>query len=196
MRPVCILGLLLFAPLCGALAHAAEVYAYLGSDFTSAYFPYTTSDFISGLFTTSIPLGPDLVGETIVPATYSFSDGSFDWTSSNSSISSLTVTTDAYGTLESASVSIVGSDPGLPFPGATCEGCHLDIATSGDSIGEEELGIGTTLDGYASNSTPGIWGPDFDPVGGSPEPATAGLVATALLAFAFLSRKRIAQGVR
>ncbi|SPE26737.1 exported hypothetical protein [Candidatus Sulfopaludibacter sp. SbA3] len=203
IRPAYVLGLLFFAPLLTPLATANEVYAYLGDNFTFATFPYVTSDYISGDFTTSTILGPNLTDYPITPQTYSFSDGVFDWTQTNTTIDTFPrsahltqflVTTDGYGTLESATFELFQIIDKAPWStiGSTQIG-ELMVGPTGDYA---SFAPSTGITSFAINNTPGLWGPDFDPPGGVPEPATGFLTLTALLAAAFRARTRIAQGLR
>lgn len=212
-----LLTISIFVPLCAPNATADEVYAYQGSDYTSVFNTltplgstgasleaYSMSDSISGDFTTSTPLGPNFSGD-ITPLTYSFGDGLLDWTNNNS-VGHFYGTTDAYGTLISADVflnsielpgvwdycaapSLCGSvdgflsienEPGSPGNGDNVQ-LSYSVPFSSNLVPEFTM---------ASNSTPGIWGPDFDP-SGVPEPATFILMLTALMAVAFWGRRRI-----
>ena|ERR1700733_3062473 len=67
-------GFILFCGLQSA-ARASTIYSYTGSDFTFATSPYTTSDYVSGSFTTATPLADNLSMASITPSFYSFSDG-------------------------------------------------------------------------------------------------------------------------
>jgi hypothetical protein len=67
-------GLILFCGLQSA-ARASTIYSYTGDDFAFATSPYTTSDYVSGSFTTATPLADNLSLATITPSSYSFSDG-------------------------------------------------------------------------------------------------------------------------
>lgn len=184
-RTASVTGLLLFATLFRPPAKATEVYAYQGQDYTFATGGYTTADYISGDFTTPTPLAANLTGHGIVPQTYSFADGYFDWTNTDSTIQTFTVTTDAYGTLASADIQLSqlhGSDAS-----------YLYITPGGDSVA---TGLDLHPAGDATNSTAGIWGPDFDPLPPAvPEPASVFLASTALVAFALRAGKRIGRGV-
>lgn len=193
-RAAYILGLLLFVPLCRPIASATEVYAFLGFDYTSASGIYTTNDYVSGDFTTSSLLPPNMYTD-ITPLTYAFGDGYFEWTSDNSTASRFQVLTDPYGTILGANISIVGT-VSLPYQYTTLwwSGQILIDAFSGElaiaSLGGYPLGLANS---YGTGG--GKWGPNFDPPD-TPEPASAVLTSAALLAFAFLARKRIAQGIR
>lgn len=190
-----LVGLLLFAPLCGPMASAAEVYAYLGADYTFAADIYSTSDYISGVFTTSTPLVPDLSDSSVTPLSYSFSDGVFDWTNHNTTIMEFEVTTDQFGTVTSASIELDGGSY-FPCSGAstTCSGGFDNVLTintgaqPGDSV---VVGQAAGLTGEGISSASGKWGPDFDPPS-APEPASVALTSAALLAFVFRARKRTA----
>jgi hypothetical protein len=202
-RPARILGLLVCAALCGPLAHAAEVYAYLGSNFTTVSGIYTTSDYVSGEFTTLTPLDPNLVNQSITPASYSFSNGVFDWTDANSSFFPwypLLATTDAYGTLLSASFELT-STYGPPWTaslgGFSYGNGILLVSSAGDESYTHTNGTAPAAlyDGDGASVQVGKWGPDFDPID-TPEPATPHLTLSAFLAVALLARKRIAPGPR
>ncbi len=182
-------------PLCRPIASATEVYAYLGADYTSVDGPYTTNDYISGSFTTSSILPPNLTNSPITPLAWSFGDGIFDWTNSNSIDLVSDVSTDAYGTLTSAYIELYGTllipqppDSPLQFVG------EMFIRAWGDDVTLYDLNYGPSPIGEASNSVPGKWGPDFDPPDNVvPEPASVVLfTSAALLAFAFRGRRRLA----
>lgn len=195
-RFACALGLLVFGSLCTPVALATEVYAYLGSDYTSAHGIFTTSDYVSGVFTTSTVLGPNLQDASVIPLSYSFGDGVYDWTPSDSYINNInatfTVSTDAYGTPTAVTIDLFNGLP-LAFGGNACIACTFEIAPTGDSVLINFILGGSG--GSASNTTAGEWGPDFDPPS-TPEPATAALTLAVLIAFAFSARRRIARSIR
>ena len=191
-RPAYVLGLLLFLPLCRPIASATEVYAYHGFDYTYADGIYTTNDYVSGDFTTSSLLPPWLMGYSTPPLTYAFGDGYFDWTNTNSTLESFYIYTDAYGSIDYAVIE-VEADFTIPNGPEVYGGIAVGFEPgAGDaaSIYFDGLPAGS---GY--NHLQGKWGPNFDPPD-TPEPASAVLTSAALLAFAFLARKRIAQGMR
>jgi hypothetical protein len=194
-RPAYILGLLLFVPLCRPIASATEVYAYLGADYASATGLYTTSDYISGEFTTSAPIPPNFAG-IIVPMTYAFGDGFFDWTNNDSTLVQLQLQTDRYGTILFATLTLFG-DFFVPT-GTSVVHFQGEMQISNQDVAV----LGNATDLYppvasAQTAGPGKWGPNFDPpASGVPEPASAVLSSAALLAFAFRARTRLSRSIQ
>lgn len=185
-----ILGVLVFALFCTPPASASMVYAYLGADYSTATGVYTTGDYVSGEFTTLVPLAPNLDFAAFTPSTFAFSDGVFSWTNVNTLLDSFSIVTDGYGTVTEASIDLIPNESAPPWSLLSLAGGpQLVISPTGDLVN-------ATSEGHALTGAAGIWGPDFDPPGGAPEPASAVLTATVLLAFLFRARKRIAQGLR
>lgn len=206
LRPSCILGLLVYATLCGPIAHASEVYAYKGFDYTGASGIYTTNEYIFGDFTTATRLPPNLSDFAITPLTFAFGDGFFALTDTNATIAFFRVTTDSYGTVTAANIQVDTdvSQTTVCSPGPYCSplveiiGAITIDGTQGDNT-EGMLVLmsfgDTLIMGNAGNNAPGRWGPQFDPPS-VPEPASAVLTSLALLALAFRARKQIARGIR
>ena len=183
-RSACALGLLLLASLCAPAALASEVYAYLGSNYTTTSGVYTPSDYIFGDFTTSTQLAGGLVNKSGTPLSFAFGDGVYDWRSSDSYTAvSFEVSTDASGTPTAVTIDLTVVINYIS--GQFCAVCQLKITPTGDSV--------SVSDGTGSNTTAGKWGPDFDPP--TPEPASAVLTLAALIAFAFPARKRITRSI-
>ncbi len=89
----------------------------------------------------------------------------------------LLVSTDSYGTLTSATFTILGTS-GL-FDGGGYDGLNVSL----DSQAVQSFA------GTATANSSGKWGPDFDPPSDVPEPASIFLMPAALFAFALRARK-------
>jgi len=58
-----------------ASAHADTIYTYTGTDFTTVTGSYTTSDSVSGMIDLAAPLGDNALFGSVIPVSFSFSDG-------------------------------------------------------------------------------------------------------------------------
>ena len=89
-------------------ARADETYTYTGNPFT--YFSGVDSCpsvcAISGSFTLASALGSTAFPTTPTPLSYSFTDGNFTWTSSNSSIAVFEFGTDSTGNIDAWIISL------------------------------------------------------------------------------------------
>jgi hypothetical protein len=168
-----LLGLIAAVSLLGfSPASADAIYTYTGSDFGPTSGPYTTTDMVTGTIDLATALGDNLGLSSILPDSFSFSDGVQTITSSDSlSKESFNVATDANGYIVAWSI-ILETDvsdgissnfnPGFVVPG--------DIAyLNGGS------------DGAAVTLTPGSW---------TPLPAALPLFATGLGAMGLLGWRR------
>jgi hypothetical protein len=157
-------------------------YTYTGNDFTFAISPYTTSNSVTGSFTTSVPLADDLSLATITPISYSFTDGV--QTITNLTPQLLTtftdISTDANGNITQWKIALDISDT---------EYIQTIFAPLAEQ-GTNDLGAinGVNDEAYNQND-PGSWTT-------SPEPSGGFLMSTALLALALLARKRKFQANR
>jgi len=155
-----------------AMAKADTLYSYTGNDFTYAESPYTTSDSITGSFTTSVPLADDLSLVTITPISYSFTDGVqtiTDLTNTNPD-PFFDISTDSSGNIIQWEI-----DPGT----ATGNFIQFDYV------------LGYTTDNYvrygfneAYNNEEGNWSSSV------PEPSGGVLMGIGLLGLGFIVRRR------
>jgi len=139
----------------GALA--ATTYSYIGNNFTFASGAYATSDSVTGEFTVSVALAPNLVDEPIagLATDWSFTDGVQTLDSGNSVLgipSNLArVTTDAGGNIVAWLLFVV-DDPIATAAGQTNNA--IVTVTSNDS-GYLNLTCDFTTDGFCSSYTSG-----------------------------------------
>lgn len=92
------------------VARADTTYTYTGDNFTTINGPlYTTSDSVSGWFTTVSPLGDNLANDMINPVSFSFSDGVQKITnlSFNPTFTFFKVSTDSSGDLTNWKIEVV-----------------------------------------------------------------------------------------
>lgn len=154
---------------------ADTTYTYAGNDFTIADTPYTTSDFISGYFTLSSPLGDNLGEAVISPALFSFTDSVDTITDLTPSVySEFQVSTDSSGDI--TSWYIVLND------------------NADDQINTGKGSIVSDYDYYGENfaantDDAGTW-TDNAP-SPTPEPSTLLLLATGLLGLAGAVRHKL-----
>ena len=143
-----------------------STYTYTGNPFTQVSGVYTTSDFLSGSFTTATPLPANLSNATISPmiTTFAFSDGVFTWSPANSYVNTAIFSTDSSGKVTSWTLGIAGK--AAPF--VTCNGgCFGYLQTTNqlpvtngiaaaDSVGN--FGQGSAGNGWPSGADdPGAW---------------------------------------
>ena len=81
-------------------------YNYTGNDFTSAGTPYTTSDSVTGSFTTNAPLGESLSGANITASVLSFSF--FDGVQTINNLTTLGASPDGFHFVTDANGNITG----------------------------------------------------------------------------------------
>jgi hypothetical protein len=170
------LGVLLVATMGAQAAVADTTYTYTGNDFTSAGSPFTTSDFVSGSFTTSAPLADGLPLEDISGdlVSYSFSDGVATLTQTNSAPAVFDVSTDTNGSIAEWHITLL--DPPLD----TKEIYTISIPTftkdDGSAIG---IGQGSNTNDHGSWAV-------------TPEPGSLFLFGTGTLWIVGLMRRKIA----
>jgi hypothetical protein len=114
-------------------AHASPVtFSYVGLPFTSVTGSWTSSDFIAGSLTLSAPLAADLSpsffagGNSISLVTsYSFSDGLYTWTPSDSVVGDVNFGTDSNGAITGWAFALEGdgSSSGSLLFLSGCAGC-------------------------------------------------------------------------
>jgi hypothetical protein len=166
-------------------------YVYVGNDFTNVVDSYTTSDSVSGYITLGSALAPNLIDSAVAPLDFSFTDGIKTINASNGYLVGQPgvfpphVSTDAEGDITGWYFQFRNNNFNNPF----AEQIFTYTA-------DPSLGITASIDegsynpdpyveqGY--NSEPGIWSSVSD----TPEPSSALLASTALLALAFVARER------
>jgi hypothetical protein len=183
IRPAVGPGVLIWATFCTPLANASAVYTYTGNDFTGAPAPFTTSDSITGSFTVATALGANLSLASISPTSFAFSDGVDTVTNLTANSASFSVATNSLGLITDWSIEInynVGDGPLIQTLGPIRDlsNCCADIAENASH----------TVSASNPRGDNGSWA--------APEPAPLALTASALLAFAFVARKRFALGLR
>jgi hypothetical protein len=180
---------LLLAALPSTTAMADTVYTYTGNPFTTAISglfvalpagSFTASDFVSGSFTVSSPLGADLVAQIISPS-YSFTDGPDTFSSSNPNVSKFEIWTDANGDI--SNWDIVLADDQSFNPSLKTEN-PLGVAP----FITEDLGFADNVEGI-NFANPGTWTQTTtDPT--VPEPSSLVLLGTGVLSAAGALRRR------
>lgn len=157
-------------------AQADTVYTYTGKPFTIAMSPYTTSDSVTAVMTTQMPLAPNLPFGAIHVDTLTLSDGVQTLTLDPSLSSVLSVGTDAGGNIDSWQIFLSYSASGY-------------ISTQKTTNVTADAGSLDNVKQADNDSTPGTW--TVSAV--TPEPASVGLLAVGLLGvFALALRKRAA----
>ncbi len=147
-------------------AGGASTYTYTGNPFTQVSGVYTTSDFLSGSFTASMPLAANLSNATIVPliTTFAFSDGVFTWSPANSYVNTAIFSTDASGNITNWTLGLQGA--AAPF--VTCNGsCFGYLQTTNELPGSNStsgndltgnFGQGNGSNGFPNGpADPGVW---------------------------------------
>jgi hypothetical protein len=167
-----------------ALGSPLITYTYTGNDFTGATGPYNTSDSVTGFFTYSA-LPDNLDGQETFPTAYTFTDGVQTYDMGNSGISAFEIWTNATGEITGWNIDLGSGadnymwtydDPAYT-PGAQ-DGSQLENAPSNGG-------------GWVNND-PGVWTESST----VPEPSSAFLVPTALVAIAFVARRRVGRRSR
>jgi len=180
IRPAVGLGVLILTTFCSPLANADALYMYTGKDFTGASAPFTTSDNITGSFTVLTAFGDDLSLTPFTPTSFTFSDGVDTVTNLTAISFFFEVATNSLGQVSDWEIGINESTGPLiqTFgPISDLSDCCADIAENASHT-------------IAATNPPG------DNGSWAPEPSTFTFTAPALLALAFVARKRIAHGIR
>ncbi|MGO9095872.1 MAG: PEP-CTERM sorting domain-containing protein [Bryobacteraceae bacterium] len=200
------LAVIIMAVFCAPSANADYTYTYTGNDFdwfvtndangvTFGMSPWTAADSITGWFTTSEPLEAGVTWQDIYPLSFSFSDGIETYASGDDLLpgSGIAVGTDPQGQIDAWSFGFETPGPGGPDGDWTSilssTTCPWSIMCGGDYV-MLDLGDYGLWDTEAQAPL-GTWsGTEGSP---TPEPSSVWLMSTALLALAFLARKRTAQ---
>jgi hypothetical protein len=160
-------------------AHADYLYVYLGNDYTAADgTTFTTSMSMEGAFSVVTPFSDNLsnVDVTSSIGPWILLDGEFEWNSSDATLETFDVSTDATGAIDGWNFAIDLGTP--PIEGVT----ENSSSASGDAV---DFYFDSTPVYFASNSDPGVWS---GPIQLTPEPASGldlalGGLALGLLAF-------------
>jgi len=183
IRPAVGPGVLIWATFCTPLANAGAVYTYTGNDFTVASTPFTTADKVTGSFTVSTALGANLSLASITFTSFTFSDGVDTVTNATATPVSFAVTTNSLGLITDWYIGIDGSAGSM----IQTLGPTSDLTNCCSDIAENASG-----EAYNAKGDNGSWLTS----GPVPEPSPFVLTTTALLALAFVARKRFALGIR
>lgn len=186
-RPAVWLGVLILATFCTPPANCTPlgaIYTYTGNDFTSASAPFTTSDKITGSFTVAAALGDNQSLTSITPIAFTFSDGVYTVTNLTAISYFIEVATNSLGQITDWEIGI--NESALPLiqtlgPISDLTDCCSDLVSNASWTG-----FGDNPQGDNGSWTATLL----------PEPSPFVLTITALLALAFVARKRVAQGMR
>jgi hypothetical protein len=189
-------------------SRAAEVYSYVGNDYTSTYGAlFSSSDFMAISFTVAAPLGDNFSG-AVAPTSFTVSDGVDTITSGNSlalsnsqfpSYPSFDIVTNALGQITKWAIAVaytnnsgysdtIVSISGLAETNYTSLPDHpaIDIADAWNYCNLPNCGEET----YAGQDyTPGVW--SYDPaLSATPLPAALPLFAGGLGVIGLFGRRR------
>ncbi len=133
-------------------------YTYTGKNFTSATFPYSTSDAVTGTVVFPNPLPGNLLAVNVgggTPSSWSFSDGLNTWNNTNASFS-LTVVTDHQGNITAWSVGVTPYLPGTQISAVGNSANPSLSANPGDNV-VEEFPANSGNEVSAGNTSSGVW---------------------------------------
>jgi uncharacterized protein (TIGR03437 family) len=141
------------------LSAQTPTYTYTGNDFTNAVAPYTTTEFVTGYFTTSAPLAANLNAADISSEVqfFSFSVGQSTWNSMNAAPSGQRVSTDGQGHITAWLFGLYGSSG--PVDGIvmiTCNGIPVAVGGCADKYDVVAYHNSQSDLGLVSND-PGTW---------------------------------------
>jgi hypothetical protein len=183
------LGMICLVAFCAPRAMAGPItYYYTGPDFLDVAAPYTTSDSISGYFTLASPLGDNITLQITdyIPYTgpvpsldFSFSDGQQTIDTGNAFEDIFTLDTNSIGQITHWDI-----DVGIFSNGAHY--IHTQGFTAIQGFGYDSTSLAP---GGADADTGTMQGTITDEAPTAPEPMSALLASTALLALAFAARK-------
>jgi hypothetical protein len=194
VRNVLAAGALIVASICAPKAHGSTIttLTYAGPDFSfidgTTYEPFFDVSGVSGTLSFAGTLGDNLSDAPITPSSFSFSDQAQTFTNAG------TYTTETFDFTTSATGQItawyihIAEGSGIPDIFTTYQ-----LYSPGNTVdyGRENAGS------YGEYSGPAIgsW-TETTQESSTPEPSPVVLVSTALMALAFVARKRVARRVR
>src|SRR5262245_55808483 len=134
-----------------ANANADVIYSYLGKDFTNFTGPYTTSDHVTLTFTLASALGDNLPLSTVVPLTFTITDGVNTFTNT-SQIQSFALSTTSVGSIDTWQIEVDANT------------CCTSISTKSlppfDFTSQFDQGVFTDTSGFNTRGisvAPGAW---------------------------------------
>jgi hypothetical protein len=145
---------------CGS-AVAQVTYNYQGNDFTIVAAPYTTADSVSGSFTVSTPLSANLTDATVIPTTWSLTDGvlALSNTTPNLNLFDLIISTNPLGQIDYWNFAASADGPANVSNGQiqtiyTSPADAFGEPAHGQDSGQPRFGTGS---GFVLTPPPGGW---------------------------------------